>query len=114
MSATKTKPARPAKAPAKSVKGAARQNGVEFVCDLKPNAKEVFLVGEFNDWDTNSDKLVKRKGVFKKKMILAPGEYQYKFLVDGEWHCDPLAPKQVPNEFGTLNSVVHVEELSDR
>lgn len=114
MSATKTKPAGRAKTPAKKGKSAAKQNGVEFVCDLNPDAKEVFLAGEFNGWDTSSDKLVKRKGVFKKKMLLAPGEYQYKFVVDGEWHCDPLAPKQVPNDFGTLNSVVHVEELSTR
>ena len=88
-------------------------NETMFVCDLKPDAKEVFLAGDFNNWDPQSDRLTRRKGSFQKTLRLAPGEYQYKFLIDGEWHCDPSAPRQVPNGFGTLNSVVRVEAISD-
>jgi 1,4-alpha-glucan branching enzyme len=88
-------------------------NGTVFMCDIKPEAKEVFLVGDFNNWDTKSDRLAKKKGCFQKTMRLAPGEYQYKFFIDGEWHCDPAAPKQVPNRFGTLNSVIRVEANPD-
>ena len=89
-------------------------HGTVFVCDFKPDAKEVYLVGDFNDWDPRSDRLSKKKGAFQKTVQLAPGEYQYKFLVDGEWHCDPSAPRQVQNEFGTMNSVVHVEDRSGK
>lgn len=85
-----------------------------FVCDLNPSAKEVFLVGEFNNWDPRADRMVRRKGAFRKTLNLPPGEYQYKFLIDGEWHNDPSAKAQVPNEFGTTNSVVRVREVSRR
>jgi 1,4-alpha-glucan branching enzyme len=105
--------AKPPRTPERKTNKAATTNGTVFVCKLKPDAKEVFLVGEFNNWDSRSDRLVKRKGAFQKTVRLAPGEYQYKFLVDGEWHCDPSARRQVPNEFGTWNSVVRVEEISD-
>ncbi|UCG53389.1 MAG: isoamylase early set domain-containing protein [Candidatus Latescibacterota bacterium] len=90
------------------------QNNTVFACDLIPDAKEVYLVGEFNNWDPRADRMVKRKGTFRKTLHLAPGEYQYKFLIDGEWHNDPAAKAQVPNEFGTMNSVVRVREISDR
>jgi 1,4-alpha-glucan branching enzyme len=106
------KPEQPQRASARTAGKASAQSGTLFVCDVDPDAKEVFVVGEFNNWDTQSDRLTKRKGAFQKMMRLAPGEYQYKFLVDGEWHCDPSAPRQVPNEYGTLNSVIRVDEMS--
>jgi hypothetical protein len=36
------------------------------------------------------------------------GLYQYKFIVDEDWIVDPAAQKNVPNEHGSLNSVVEV------
>lgn len=87
---------------------ATETNLTAFVCDVKPDAKEVYLVGDFNDWDPQADRMVKRKGVFQKLLQLEPGEYQYKFLVDGQWHADPSAAAQVPNAFGTINSIVRV------
>ncbi len=84
-----------------------------FVCEVNPNAKDVFLVGDFNSWNPMADRMIRRKGVFRKAMQLAPGEYQYKFLVDGVWHNDPAAAAQVPNQFGTQNSVVRVQETTD-
>jgi hypothetical protein len=39
-------------------------------------------------------------------MRLAPGSYQYKFVVNGErWEEDPLNLHRVMNEHGTYNSV---------
>jgi 1,4-alpha-glucan branching enzyme len=81
---------------------------VTFVCDLKPGAKEVYLVGDFNGWDPRADRMQKRSGRFQKKMRLEPGEYQYKFVIDDEWHADPAAEMQVSNKHGTTNSVVKV------
>jgi 1,4-alpha-glucan branching enzyme len=90
--------------------GTATMNGgTLFVCNLHPEAKEVYVAGEFNNWDPKADRMVKRMGVFRKMLQLQPGEYQYRFVVDGTWHSDPTAPKQVPNEFGTTNSVVQVK-----
>lgn len=86
--------------------------GTVFVCDLRPDAREVYLVGEFNNWNPKADRMTKTKNGFRRTLQLAPGEYQYKFLVDGQWHNDPSAPKQVPNTFGTTNSVIRVGDAS--
>jgi len=72
--------------------------------------KHITLVGDFNDWDPAARRMVKtRDGSFRAKLELAPGEYQYKFVVDGQWLHDPEAATHVANEHGTLNnSVVQV------
>ena len=89
-------------------------NATVFVCQAKPEAREVYLVGEFNNWNPRADRMAKTKNGFRKTLRLSPGEYQYKFLVDGHWHNDPAAAKQVPNAFGTTNSVIRVTDTSDR
>lgn len=91
-----------------SVKQAASDAGTVFLCALSPNAREVYLVGEFNNWNPRADRMTKTKNGFRRTLQLPPGEYQYKFLVDGQWHNDPSAARQVPNTFGTTNSVVRV------
>ena len=83
---------------------------VTFVCDLKSDAKKVFLAGDFNQWNPQVKRMTKFKdGSFRARMRLSPGEYQYKFVVDGMWFNDPAAPAQVMNEHGTLNSVILVK-----
>jgi hypothetical protein len=48
-------------------------------------------------------------GSYKAEICLKPGEYEYKFVVDGEWLLDEANPEFFPNDFGTLNSVLRVE-----
>ena len=72
--------------------------------------KSVAVAGSFNGWQPKKameDK--KGDGVYRCRVMLAPGEYQYKFLVDGEWRSDSANPNFVPNEFGSLNSVLLVK-----
>ena len=73
--------------------------------------KCVVVAGTFNDWqpvrkleDKNGD------GSYRCRLLLTPGEYQYKFQIDGEWRSDPSNPNIVPNEFGSLNNVLIVKE----
>ena len=76
---------------------------------VAPDAKDVFLVGEFNDWDTSQYRLRRYKdGVYKKKLQLKPGRYQYLFLVDGEWWTDPEHLERAPNPFDSENSIITV------
>ncbi|MEJ2720515.1 MAG: isoamylase early set domain-containing protein [bacterium] len=89
------------------------KRNMTFSYTVKPDAKEVFLVGDFNNWNQRTDRMVKRRGAFQKSKQLVPGEYQYKFLVDGEWYPDPAAERQIPNKYGTLNSVIRVEEAKN-
>ena len=83
---------------------------VSFICDLKHDAKKVFLAGDFNQWNPQVNRMTKSKdGSFRARMKLPPGEYRYKFVVDGVWFNDPVAQAQIMNEHGTLNSVILVK-----
>jgi hypothetical protein len=41
-------------------------------------------------------------------VLLPPGRYHYKFLVDGGWQDDPRAKERTPNPFGTCDSVLEI------
>lgn len=74
-----------------------------------PDADEVMLVGDFNNWDLNSTPMRKgRTKVWGKDMVLKPGRYEYKFVVDGQWISDPDNDNATVNSFGSQNSVVEI------
>lgn len=82
---------------------------VEFVFSA-PEAREVFVAGEFNNWDARANPLKKDKnGVWNITLPLTPGRYEYRFLTDGKWENDAFCSGCVPNEFGCLNCVRIVE-----
>lgn len=86
-----------------------KSNEVTFAFTENPNAKKVFIAGDFNGWDVRSRRMVKVKdGSFRARIKLEPGEYEYKYIVDGQWHADADANVQRSNPFGTVNSVVRV------
>ena len=73
--------------------------------------RRVFVAGSFNDWQPVQKMSYRpEEGVYRCRILLAPGKYEYKFLVDDEWRSDPENPNFVPNGFGSLNSVLDVEE----
>ena len=72
-------------------------------------AKKVSLVGEFNNWNPDADPMQRdANGTWTKKMKLSPGNFEYKFWVDGEWVHDPENLRNCPNCFGTQNSIAKV------
>jgi len=74
-----------------------------------PEAKEAILVGDFNSWDLKKHTMKKdNKGRWTKIVTLAPGRYEYKFLVDGQWQNDPGNDQMVHNSFGTVNNILNV------
>lgn len=81
--------------------------GVRF--NYKPNGKpsEIFLAGTFNAWNpANKDYLLKDEdgdGVYSITLQLAPGTYQYKFVIDGTWTKDPYSPEATGDGFGGQN-----------
>lgn len=91
----------------KAVKKTARRS-VMFRLEDAPG-RQVFVAGCFSGWEPKQ-KLVDRDGVgvYTARILLEPGEYQYKFVVDGEWRLDSANPNFVPNDFGTLNSLLKV------
>src|ERR1039458_5147363 len=78
----------------------------------RPGAQEVYLSGDFNQWSPTALRMI-RQGVsdrWSKRLTLAPGCYEYKFVVDGECVHDPEASENVGNHHGSLNSVMEVRE----
>jgi hypothetical protein len=76
---------------------------------LEPDAKQVALAGDFNGWATDAAPMKRQAdGHWETTIALAPGRYQYKFIVDGHWIPDPLVHDHVWNQQGTLNSVFEV------
>ena len=72
-----------------------------------PHAKEVILMADFNNWDRKIHPMKQNKnGVWNKTVVIPPGRYEYKFLVDGEWWHDPNNQEVCYNKHGTLNSVI--------
>lgn len=83
---------------------------VNLTCETAPG-KKVFAAGSFNDWKPEKELVDKdHSGVYRCQLRLLPGEYQYKFVVDGNWCLDAENPNFVPNDFGTLNSLLIVRE----
>lgn len=77
-----------------------------------PAARQVSVVGDFNDWDAHATPLrasKQRDGLWTVDLTLAPGRHEYAFVIDGdEWVTDPAAPVATDGEFGTPNSTLTV------
>jgi len=102
------------KAPAKSVPA---PKSVPAVPALKKvplrvraeGAREVVLTGDFTQWAKDKIRLTPATGgEWITSLELAPGEYQYRLIVDGEWRDHAEAAQRVPNSFGTQNCVLVV------
>jgi 1,4-alpha-glucan branching enzyme len=74
-------------------------------------AKEVIVVGDFNNWNAHEHPMKKDdEGIWKVTVLLAPGRYEYKLLIDGRWWEDIRGVNSTPNSFGTLNKLLFVPE----
>jgi hypothetical protein len=78
---------------------------------VNPAAKRVFVAGSFNNWQPEQTPLVAAgNGRWTGDLKVAPGQYEYLFVVDGQWLPDPNARQTVQNPFGGRNSVLTVSE----
>jgi 1,4-alpha-glucan branching enzyme len=69
----------------------------------------VSVAGTFNDWKPGATPLnCLGAGKWTREVPLAPGRYEYRFVVNGEWLDDPKARVSVPNPHGGHNAVVEV------
>ena len=74
-----------------------------------PGARSVVVTGTFCGWATEGHSLKRDgSGAWKATLLLHPGRYEYRFLVDGAWEDDPTCTERVPNPFGTENCVLQV------
>lgn len=84
---------------------------VVFVYTPVAPVKKVCVVGDFNGWDPNARRMARfpKDGTYRARISLAPGRYEYKLVVDGEWVLDVDTGEQATNPYGTKNSVLVVE-----
>jgi glycosidase len=96
---------------------------VEFIfnpgeVDYEGEVEAVYLAGTFNDWQPAADKMngPGENGNFILKYNLRPGEYQYKFVINGEhWFHDPNNDLTTADGHGGKNSIINIgeKELED-
>ena len=73
------------------------------------DAEAVAIAGTFNDWRPDASPMFPVvDGRWVKKLALAPGTYEYCFVVDGIWRPDPQVSETVTNPFGGVNTVLIV------
>ena len=75
-----------------------------------PDAREVMVLGDFNNWDPAAHPMKSDgNGKWDRTVMIIPGKYEYKFLVDSQWQVDPCNDQRSPNCFGTDNSVLKLK-----
>ena len=91
--------------------------GEPFIFKLNgfTDAEKVVLTGSFNNWNETELVMDKTATGWQLRYVVAPGNYEYKFIVDGKWMTDPENPFTIGNDNYT-NSIValkanHIFEL---
>jgi len=78
-------------------------------------AKQVYLVGDFNNWDTSAHPMKKLKnGDFTISLELEPEkQYQFRYLLDiGRWENDCQADGYARSDYGDCdNSVICLSQV---
>lgn len=89
----------------KSLKGKRR---ITFTL-VAPKARQVSLAADFNQWQQDKHPMKKGKyGEWTRTVFVHPGEYEYKFWVDGEWKMDERNSRTCRNRYGTRNNLIKV------
>ena len=79
----------------------------------QPEAIDVCVAGSFNNWKPEATPMVPMgDGKWAKELTLPGGRYEYRFVVDGRWLTDLNAKENLPNPFGTTNSVLTIESAA--
>jgi len=72
--------------------------------------ERVCVAGSFNAWDPARAVFRRNEalGVHELYLPLAPGEYEYKLVVDGRWMIDPHNPDHASSGIGSQNNTLRV------
>lgn len=78
------------------------------------DANSVQLAGSFNSWQPQTMRKQQNpdKALFTLELDLSPGDYEYKFVVDGNWEHDPDQECR-ENEVGSWNNFVSIDSLKE-
>jgi predicted lipoprotein with Yx(FWY)xxD motif len=89
-------------------------DGVVFNYKTDGKGVKIYLAGSFNNWTPSDAQFLMKDddgdGVYSITVKLAPGTYQYKYVIDGtKWTQDPYGPTEAPDGFGGRNSQFEVK-----
>jgi 1,4-alpha-glucan branching enzyme len=93
------------------VNGTVRSNGFVRLEFHHPTAKSVSVAGTFNGWRPGATEMIQMEGGrWVKELVLPPGRYEYRLVVDNEWIADPRATETASYKCGGVNSVLKVPQ----
>jgi len=84
------------------------QDSVRFEF-FRPDATQVNLAGDFNDWQSDLPMVRDEGGYWKASVALPAGEFKFRYCADGQWFTDYAAFGVEPGRFG-LDSIVRVPQ----
>lgn len=66
-----------------------------FKTEAFDTADELILCGSFNNWNETELPMIKKWGKWEVAFPVKPGNYEYKYIVDGVWRQDPYNPHSI-------------------
>ncbi|MCD6380606.1 glycogen-binding domain-containing protein, partial [bacterium] len=83
---------------------------ITFSIVLK-NCSRIAVIGSFNSWNPKAAPMVKtEEGIWKTTIVISPGRYSYKFLIDNKIRISDSSCKlEEADGFGGVNSVLIVK-----
>jgi len=72
------------------------------------NARQVYLAGSFNQWDTRNLGMARTIDGWRAELYLSEGTHRYKYFVDGVAYQDPNNSQQLPDGHRGYNSVLRI------
>lgn len=88
-------------------------DGVVFNYKADGAGTKIYLAGNFNEWNPSNPQFLMKDddgdGVWSITVKLAPGTYQYKYVIDEKWTQDPYGPGEAPDGYGGRNSQFEVK-----
>lgn len=76
-----------------------------------PGAKEVYLIGDMTDWKDKLEMTDNGDGFFEISTRLKPGEWKYRYVIDGKEATDPGNPNTADDGKGGMASVATIYEI---
>lgn len=90
----------------------AKNGNAKFKLAGHLDAEQVVLSGTFNRWDEKMFLMNKTDEGWELNLQLKPGNYEYKFIIDGKWTEDIDNPNKRSNEFDDYNSVISIKQYA--
>ncbi len=87
---------------------------INYKFQYKPGKKikQVSVAGSFNNWNRSINPLTDEDGdgIYETEIQFEPGNYTYKFNVDGKDILDPSNSETEPTGFDGFNSVLKIRQ----